>query len=231
MAKPLPVIEIFGPTIQGEGPMIGVQTVFVRLGYCDYRCSWCDTKYAVESEQVRANARMLLPEDIVEEVQRIGPTTRWVTLSGGNPVIHDLESLVSQLKLRGYQVALETQGSVFRSWVGLCDTVVISPKPPSSGMKVDFSALDKWLQLVPRSHLKVVVFDDADFEFAVRVRRRYPYADMYLQVGNDVGNDSTKDLLRKLDWLIDRVKGEMTLMDVRILPQLHVLLWGNRRGV
>ena len=44
------ISEIFGPTIQGEGPLMGRPTVFVRTGGCDYRCRWCDTLYAVLPE-------------------------------------------------------------------------------------------------------------------------------------------------------------------------------------
>ena len=50
MASRIRISEIFGPTVQGEGPLIGCPTVFVRTGGCDYRCSWCDTLYAVLPE-------------------------------------------------------------------------------------------------------------------------------------------------------------------------------------
>ena len=55
-ARGYPVIEIFGPTIQGEGSEAGLATHFIRVGGCDYRCSWCDTMYAVDPAAVRANA-------------------------------------------------------------------------------------------------------------------------------------------------------------------------------
>ena len=52
----LPVVEVFGPTIQGEGELAGVPTAFVRFGGCDYRCSWCDSLFAVLPEDVRDGA-------------------------------------------------------------------------------------------------------------------------------------------------------------------------------
>ena len=53
-ARTFPVLEVFGPVLQGEGRMIGAQTHFVRFGYCDFHCAWCDTLYAVEPAQVQA---------------------------------------------------------------------------------------------------------------------------------------------------------------------------------
>src|SRR3954470_24432474 len=80
-----PVVEIFGPTIQGEGAEAGLATHFVRFGGCDFRCAWCDTMYAVEPAAVRRNAERLSTEEIVERVEVLGGAPRWVTLSGGNP--------------------------------------------------------------------------------------------------------------------------------------------------
>src|SRR5215217_20609 len=83
----IPVIEVFGPTIQGEGAEAGLPTHFVRLGGCDFRCSWCDTMYAVDPATVRATARKLSAEEIVDEVDTLGGAAEWVALSGGNPAL------------------------------------------------------------------------------------------------------------------------------------------------
>src|SRR4051794_6252753 len=81
-----PVIEIFGPTIQGEGALAGAPTMFVRFGGCDYRCSWCDSMYAVDPAQVRENAVKMEPQEIIGELLRQLGAARgkgmWVTLSG-----------------------------------------------------------------------------------------------------------------------------------------------------
>ncbi|MDP9357529.1 MAG: 7-carboxy-7-deazaguanine synthase QueE [Chloroflexota bacterium] len=225
-----PIVEIFGPVIQGEGAMIGRQTHFVRLGGCDYRCTWCDTLYAVLPDQVRANSARMSDEDVVERLRSLGTVTPWVTLSGGNPALHVLDSLVAALHAAGYRVAVETQGSIYRSWLETCDLVTVSPKPPSSGMETDLRALDRFVGL-PGAKLKVVVFDDADFAFGRSIHRRYPDVPFYLQVGNEVGADATDALLQKLDWLSRRTLADPELGEAVVLPQLHVLLYGNRRGV
>src|SRR5438477_1924010 len=103
-----PVIEVFGPTIQGEGAEAGLPTHFVRLGGCDYRCSWCDTLYAVLPDEVRRNSTGMTPPEIVVRLQELGATTPWITLSGGNPALHQLGPLVDALHAASYFVAVET---------------------------------------------------------------------------------------------------------------------------
>lgn len=210
--------------------MIGQQTHFVRLGGCDYRCAWCDTMYAVLPEEVRANSVKMSSTEIVDELQRLGADTPWVTLSGGNPALHKLDPLISQLKDAGYRVTVETQGSLFKPWLRECDLVTVSPKPPSSGMDQNLDDLSRFTSL-PGANLKIVVFDDEDFAFARRVHAMYPDVPCYLQVGNDVGNDTAESLLSKLDWLATRAMQDPATKDVIVLPQLHVLMYGNRRGV
>src|SRR3954451_22196690 len=115
--KLIPVVEIFGPTIQGEGAEAGVPTRFVRVGGCDFRCSWCDTMYAVDPEVVRATAEKLSSQEIVGRVASLDGHPRWVTISGGNPALHNLDDVVSGLHAAGFRVSVETQGSRWASWL------------------------------------------------------------------------------------------------------------------
>ena len=68
------VSEIFGPTIQGEGALIGLPTVFVRTGGCDFRCSWCDSLHAVDSH-FRDQWRAMGTQDVWHEVRRLSSQT------------------------------------------------------------------------------------------------------------------------------------------------------------
>lgn len=78
------VSEIFGPTIQGEGVLIGLPTVFVRSGGCDYRCSWCDSLHAVDSNY-RHEWQTMSTEEVWQEIVRLsGGEAVMVSLSGGN---------------------------------------------------------------------------------------------------------------------------------------------------
>jgi 7-carboxy-7-deazaguanine synthase len=239
------ISEIFGPTIQGEGALIGVPTVFVRTGGCDYRCSWCDTLYAVLPEY-KAEWTPMTAEQIMTEVLRLsGNKPILVTLSGGNPAIQPLEELLALGHECGYTFALETQGSVAQPWFAQLDYLTLSPKPPSSKQITRWERLDRCIALAQRASeqqsrqvqicLKIVVFDEQDFAYAREVARRYPDIQIYLQTGNHTPPQSgesldTPGILQRMDWLIQRVIEEHWY-SAKVLPQLHVLLWGNKRGV
>ena len=233
----LRIAEIFGPTIQGEGALIGEPTVFVRTGGCDYRCAWCDSLHAVDTAYRHTWTAM--PSNAVwEEVQRLSrgnPLT--VSLSGGNPAIQDFTQLIALGHAKGYRFACETQGSIAKPWFGDLDTLVLSPKPPSSKEVVDWAAFDACLIAAKGAGkivMKIVIFDDADYAWARAVTDRYPELPLYLQPGNlEVDPDVAVDLqvlADRLLWLADKTITDSWFAP-RILPQLHVLLWGNKRGV
>lgn len=239
----IPVMEIFGPTIQGEGMVIGQKTMFVRTAGCDYSCSWCDSAFTWDGSG-KELIRQMTAEEIWTELKRLGGDGfSFVTISGGNPaLIRNLEGLVRILKENGIQIGVETQGSRWQDWLYDVNQVTISPKPPSSGMKTDFTVLTEIIDKLnaPNGNqhisLKVVVFDEEDYEYAKKVHFRYPTIPFFLQVGND--DTTTKDqtklvshLLKKYERLINKVMADEELQNVKVLPQLHTLVWGNKRGV
>lgn len=238
---PIRISEIFGPTIQGEGPLIGLPTVFVRTGGCDYRCSWCDTLHAVDSDY-RDTWKPMPVEAIWQEVRRLsGGVPLTISLSGGNPAIQPLGALIAKGQGEGYRFALETQGSIAKNWFAGLDHLVLSPKPPSSGMETDWQALEDCLAAAgdgPQVALKIVVFDDVDYAYAKAASARFPHLQVYLQPGNHTppppdDDDARVDIDGVMDrmlWLVDKVSVDRWF-SVRVLPQLHVLLWGNKRGV
>ena len=141
---------------------------FVRVGGCDYRCTWCDSLHAVLPEAVREAPRMTAAE-VVEALDALGAQPEWVTLSGGNPALFELGDLVARLHRAGRKVAVETQGSIWREWLAGVDLLTISPKPPSSGMASDDHAaeteqfLDRAVATDAQLALKIVVFHDEDY--------------------------------------------------------------------
>ncbi|HEX8236920.1 MAG TPA: 7-carboxy-7-deazaguanine synthase QueE [Abditibacteriaceae bacterium] len=238
--KPILISEIFGPTIQGEGALVGKPTVFVRTGGCDYRCSWCDTLYAVLPEH-RGEWLKMSAEEILQRVHELSGGPILVTLSGGNPALQPLEPLLDLGRERGFSFAMETQGSTAKEWFARLDYLVLSPKPPSSNMETDWRALQNCVEAAGVSTqvvLKVVVFDDADYAYARKVHQRFPAVPVVLQVGTQATStrdasaaaSGDADITQRTEWLL-RCASRDKWFDVTILPQLHVLLWGNKRGV
>lgn len=249
-SKKIPLVEMFGPTIQGEGAVIGQQTYFLRFGLCDYKCKMCDSMNAVDPKQVKANAQWLTQEEILEAFMafRKGGSTRWITFSGGNPCIHDLSILAKSLKAEGFKIAVETQGTFVPQWLNNCDVVTVSPKGPGMGEDTNFTILDEFLSQAYQlfswgTNIKVVVFDQRDLEFAKMLHERYtryrfPF---YLSLGNpyppgmdqQIGNDWTKHiaiLIGNYKRLFEDISLDPILSQMRFLPQWHCMVWGNAKG-
>lgn len=272
--KKIPVIEIFGPTIQGEGAMIGVRTTFIRFGLCDYKCAMCDSLHAVLPEKVKENATWMTQAEIADELfkQHTGSAitssninwnanSYWVTFSGGNPCMHDLNDLI--MRIRGFdiligniKIAVETQGTLLPSWLHMCDVITVSPKGP--GMGEIFEPLkfrDFVLQFKhhPGFNVKVVVFSQQDIEFAKHINSIMVDEGlgdkMYMSLGNpfppgkEADLEKVKDemtgkddalkleLMKLYSVLTEDILQEPALSNVRWLPQLHVLAWANKQKV
>ncbi|GAA0785793.1 7-carboxy-7-deazaguanine synthase QueE [Roseibium denhamense] len=235
------VNEIFGPTIQGEGALIGQPTIFVRTGGCDYRCSWCDTLHAVDSAY-RDEWLPMTPQAILMQIEVLsGGVPLMISLSGGNPAIQPLGHLIDLGAQEGYRFALETQGSIAKDWFARLDVLTLSPKPPSSGMDTNWQRLAECVEAAgpeTRTVLKTVIFDEDDYAYARDLSGRYPDLPLYLQPGNHTppspeAADAPIDMagiLERMRWLTDKVSGDRWY-SATVLPQLHTLLWGNLRGV
>lgn len=256
--KKIPVVEMFGPTLQGEGAMAGVRTTFIRFGLCDYRCTFCDSMHAVDPQRVRDGAEWITQEEILNRLLKLHDPkdqyyleTQWVTFSGGNPCIHNLDELCR--RIRGLdithgnmKIAVETQGTLMPDWLDFCDVITVSPKAPSmEKFELDkFGAFMKRFHKHPGFNIKVVVFNARDLEWAKSINDlaiSWGLEDkVYLSQGNELppGQDSEvsmNDLRIKLmddhARLIEDLLNEPALTNVKFLPQIHVLTWGNKQGV
>jgi len=174
-----------------------------------------------------------------------------VTLSGGNPCMHSLlGQVIDAGHGAGYTFAVETQGTIAVPWLARCDYVILSPKPPSSGQPwtdTIKTKLARCVEVADHRHvvLKVPIFSSDDLAFAEYIGNLHPKLPLYLSVGNahpptdsaatealrkaDRGEADLLGLLAHYDWLCQMVlqRGLRAI----VLPQLHVLTWGNRRGV
>lgn len=240
-SQKLPLIELFGPTVQGEGEVIGQQTMFVRLGGCDYRCKMCDSMHAVDKDEIRKNATYVTQEELVQmTLDRTPDHIKWITLSGGNPALWDLSTYVGKLTDEYKRFAIETQGTYYKDWMRRCEVITVSPKGPGMGEHCDRSVLKKHIDFFrPHSglNLKVVAFNDGDLDFAEELAEEYWYLPLYISLGNPIlpgtyiGKDEhRKMLLDRYSWLCEDVMKRPKLGYAIVLPQLHVLTWSNEQG-
>lgn len=246
-ARAFPVVEAFGPTVQGEGALAGTVSHFIRFGGCDYGCAWCDSAPAVIPADVR-KADKLTRDQIMARVDTL-PPAQWVTLSGGNPALHDLELVVDSLHFRGFKVAVETQGTLWKPWLATVEQLTISPKPPSARMADvlnNTTASEGFARFMRQVHaktnpiLKVPIFDMFDFEWATELHRRWGWYPFYLSVVTRMGGlrgdwqegilDTRNDILDRYKQVAEWTLGEPDMKDARVLPQLHALVWGHDRG-
>jgi 7-carboxy-7-deazaguanine synthase len=205
----------------------------------------CDTLYAVLPEYTH-EWKPMTTEQVYAEIQRLsGNAPILVTLSGGNPAIQPLGDLIERGRADGYTFALETQGSINQPWFARLHYLTLSPKTPGmlNPVRTNWERFNRCLSSArsgadgdgPSISLKMVIFDEADYTYAKDVAAHYPDLPVYLQAGNHTPPHLAQEvdisgILNRLDWLIGRVI-EDHWYDARVLPQLHLLLWGNRRGV
>ena len=160
----LPVMESFY-TLQGEGFHQGKAAYFIRLGGCDVGCVWCDVK---ESWNPELHAKQSI-EQIVEKA-KYNPC-RLAVVTGGEPTMHNLESLTRALQSEGFSTNLETSGS--HPLTGSWDWICLSPKK----FKPPLPAI-----LLRADELKIVVFNTSDFMWAEKYASLVsPACHLYLQ--------------------------------------------------
>ncbi len=159
-----PVMEHFY-TLQGEGFHQGRAAYFIRLGGCDVGCVWCDVK---ESWDASDHPRMTIDE-LVAAVEQT--PAKLVVITGGEPLMHNLDSLTTALQQKGYETNIETSGAhpLSGSWNWIC----LSPKK----FKAPLPGI-----LPHANELKVVVYNRSDFDWAEQYAALVsPSCKLYLQ--------------------------------------------------
>jgi 7-carboxy-7-deazaguanine synthase len=160
----LPVMEHFY-TLQGEGFHQGRAAYFIRLGGCDVGCVWCDVK---DSWDAGKHPKIEI-SSLVAEVKKT--STELVVITGGEPLMHNLDELTAVLKAAGLQTNIETSGAHPLS--GNWDWICLSPKKFKAPLP----------EVVPHANeLKVVIFNKSDFEWAEKYAALVsPSCKLYLQ--------------------------------------------------
>jgi len=193
----LPLMEEFY-TIQGEGFNTGKAAYFIRLGGCDVGCHWCDVKESWDAE-----LHPLTPTDTIVENALKNPG-KAVVVTGGEPLIYNLDYLTAELQKRGIKTFVETSGAYPLS--GSWDWICLSPKKfkapvPSIGQSAH--------------ELKVIVFNKSDFEWAEKHAEMVgPDCKLYLQPEWSKSKEVTPLII---DYVMQNPKWEISLQTHKYL--------------
>ena len=222
--------EIFA-SIQGEGVSMGVPSTFVRLAVCNLRCAWCDTAYTWDWTRYRRDEQILaMATDEVFAVVRSHPPMNLV-ITGGEPLIQrrQLVRLVEQVKAAGIRVEVETNGTIKPAGLGdLVDQFNVSPKLAHSGNeglgRIRPEALS-WFAASERAWFKFVIDGEADLDEVEKIRETFGIAAakvVLMPQGRTVG-----ELEARSAGLAEMCAER----GYRFSTRLHILLWGDKRGV
>jgi organic radical activating enzyme len=193
--KRLPVMEAFY-TIQGEGFFQGRAAYFIRLGGCDVGCVWCDVKESWDASK----HPMKSVEEIISIANHETPVSdsRLAVVTGGEPLLHHLDELTTELKKNGFQTNIETSGSSPLS--GYWDWICLSPKKFKSPVPEVVDAANE---------LKVVIFNKSDFDWAEKYALQVPAnCKLYLQPEWDRAAQMTPLII---DYIKQNPKWELSL--------------------
>ncbi|MDD2915293.1 MAG: 7-carboxy-7-deazaguanine synthase QueE [Gallionella sp.] len=209
----LRISEIFF-SLQGETSRIGLPTVFIRLTGCPLRCTYCDTDYAFTGGQ-----NMSLAE-ILGQVAAYMP--RYVTVTGGEPLAQmNCLPLLAALCDAGYEVSLETGGALDIGAVDARVMRVLDIKTPASG-EVDKNHWDNLPLLAAHDEIKFVLCDEQDYQWSKQIMLQHRLADKCAVLFSPA--HGTLNPAQLAEWILrDR-------LPVRMLLQLHKLLWNNAPG-
>jgi 7-carboxy-7-deazaguanine synthase len=221
------IAELFY-SIQGEGSLIGVPSVFVRTSGCNLRCSWCDTPYTSWNPEGEERS-------VDEILELVGAhPARHVVVTGGEPMIApEIVALTERLRARSLHITIETAGTVFAAVA--CDLMSISAKLAHSTPEGRLGMQHERLRFQPEVlqrliaaynyQLKFVVSHPDDLAEIERMLARIS-ADRAKVILMPEGIEP-KILHERGVWLAEIAKSQ----GFRFSPRLHVELWGNRRGV
>jgi len=223
------ISEIFH-SIQGEGVLAGVSSVFVRTSGCNLRCVWCDTPYTSWK-----------PEGVDQSIDEIltvvkSYPARHVVLTGGEPMLFEESiALCAAMKRLGKHITIETAGTVFREME--CDLMSISPKLRNSTPVDDpfWSIQHEKLRLQPEVLRRLMSAADYQLKFVVaRPDDLQEIQPLVSQLGADpekvmlMPEGRDRDTLNERSvWIAELCKQH----GYRYSPRLHVHLWGDRRGI
>jgi len=207
----LNITEIFY-SLQGEAKEVGIPTVFVRLTGCPLRCNYCDTAYAFKGNNP------LSIQHILDEVAQYN--AQYVCVTGGEPMAQsNCLKLIDSLIDSGYNVSMETSGSIDITPVNSRVSIVMDIKTPSSTEEHQ-NRYENLPILKSKDQLKFVIASRSDFDWCNEILDNH-------EVESEILFSPVYESLKPVElaeWILEKK------LNVRLQVQLHKLLWGDQKG-
>lgn len=207
----LKINEIFY-SLQGEGVDAGLPTIFIRLTGCNLRCKYCDTEYAFYE------GKDMTMEEIFNKIKKW--KCKRICITGGEPLLQNIYDLIDFLLENGYEVSIETNGSIdIKKLTEKKLIIKMDIKLPSSGM-YEKMIMDNIKLLRRCDELKFVIWNRNDYDIAKKIIEEYePKCNIIMQPV--WGGIEAKKIA---EWILEDE------LEARLSIQLHKILWGEKRG-
>lgn len=226
----LPLTEVFGPTLQGEGPAAGRNSAFLRLGGCNLSCTWCDSPYTWDG--ARYDLRSEITATSVPDIMAQLPDAPTIVVTGGEPLLYQhtpgWHALLVELLARYRWLHLETNGTIAPTAEtrAAFTLISVSPKQPHAGFHRGRQNPTMWQgwHEVPQAFLKVVCQTELDVLDA---------ADMARGHGFDAHRIWVMPEGYELDVLTERwpsIAAAAAKHGINATHRLHILAWRDERG-
>jgi 7-carboxy-7-deazaguanine synthase len=226
------VAEIFH-SIQGEGRLAGVPSVFIRASGCNLRCVWCDTPYT--SWEPEGEEKGL--DEILTEAKSY--PARHAVVTGGEPLLApEIEALCDRLKADGFHITIETAATLFKPV--RCDLMSLSPKLANSTPWKRDDGRFAWMHQQRRLNLAVIgeLIERYDYQLKFVAERKNDFAEIEEILEKLGGVDRARvlvmpqgrtreELHERTPWIVELCKQH----GFAYCPRLHIEIWGDRRGV
>jgi 7-carboxy-7-deazaguanine synthase len=226
----LPIVETF-KSIQGEGPHLGIPFYFIRTAGCNVCCKCCDSTYTwnVKDEQF-VECDLIISRMLLSKCD-------WISITGGEPLLYpeQISYLIKNINKAGLHSHLETSGKIYdRRCFTDSEIVSVDIKTPCTGVadEKDFEILG---HLRHNDYVKCLVKDEEDLLY---VRKAFKVlntrCELIIQVFNETNCFRSFNLISYMSryrWLVNKILSDKAdWYNVRVLPQVHLMLWSGQRG-
>ncbi len=248
----LEINEIFGPTIQGEGKLVGSPSIFIRFGKCNMRCEGfdvkyetpsgikkcsCDSYYAVDTAFKNSWHKMTC-KDIIKKVEELKPNYNVdIVITGGEPLLYwrneEFQNLLKYYIENNYKVTIETNASLninlkeeYQKKILFSMSVKLSNSQESLKKRVNTDTLTKILNNTKNSYLKFVI--DKNFKKKANneineILSQIPKTEVYLMPMGDTAKQINENCEEVINMAIEN--------GFKYCDRLHIRVWDNKRGV